>query len=84
VRIWMHLFLSAVGMFAGFFAGAVLAALLLELIRDGPRWVVIPVTAVGMVASLLGGIHSAEWLVRRLPARCPVRPATPAAGRARS
>ena len=71
MRIWLHLILSAVAVFAGFFAGAVLTALLLELIRDGPRWVVIPVTVVSMVAFLLGGIRSGEWLVRRLPARCP-------------
>ena len=58
-------------MFAGFFAGAILAALLLELIRDGPRWAVVPVVCVSLVVFVYGGLRTGEWLVRQLPARCP-------------
>lgn len=43
MRIWLHLLLETVAVFVGFLAGGILAAVLLELIRDGPRWVVIPV-----------------------------------------
>ena len=71
MRIWMHQLLGAVAEFAGFFAGAVVTALLLELIRDGPRWVVIPTITVAMIAFVIGGLRAGEWFVRRLPARCP-------------
>lgn len=69
--IRLHLFCSAVSMFAGFTGGAGLAALLLEGIRDLPRWFVIPVMVVALVVFVVGGIRAGEWLVRRLPARCP-------------
>ena len=36
-----------------------------------PAVVVIPVVIVLMVAFIYGGIRGGEWLVRRLPARCP-------------
>jgi len=71
MRIWMHLFLSVVAMFAGFFGGAILTAMLLEVIREGPRSVVVPVICVSLVASAIGGLRAGEWLVRRLPVRCP-------------
>jgi hypothetical protein len=71
MRIWMHLLLGVVAMFGGFFGGAILTVALLEVIHDGPRWVVIPVTVVAMVALVLGGFRAGEWLVRQLPARCP-------------
>jgi hypothetical protein len=71
MRIWMHLLLNIIAVFGGFFGGTILAAMMLEVIRDGPRWVVIPVIAVSMVALAYGGLRIGEWLVRRLPARCP-------------
>jgi hypothetical protein len=71
MRIWMHLVLTVIAAFAGFSGGAILTAMLLEVIRDGPRWVVIPVMVVSMVAFIYGGLRAAEWLVRQLPARCP-------------
>jgi ribosomal protein S27AE len=71
MRIWIHCLLSGVAMFAGFFAGGLLTGLLLELIRGGPPWVVVPVVIVTMVAFIYGGLRAGEWLVRRLPARCP-------------
>ena len=71
MRIWMHLLLSAVAVFAGFVGGAILTALLLELIRDGPRWIVIPVTGAALLVFIVGGVRTGEWAVRRLPARCP-------------
>lgn len=71
MRIWMHLLLSGFAVFAGFFGGAIATALLLELIHDGPRWIVIPVTCVAMVVFVVGGLRTGEWAVRQLPARCP-------------
>jgi hypothetical protein len=71
MRIWIHLLLTGVAVFVGFIAGGILAALLLELIRDGPRWAVIPVVCVALVAFAYGGLRAGEWFVRQLPARCP-------------
>jgi hypothetical protein len=71
MRIWMHLLLSAVALFAGFVGGAILTAVLLDLIHDGPRWIVIPVTCVAMSVFVVGGLRTGEWTVRQLPARCP-------------
>ena len=71
MRIWMHLVLSAAAVFSGFFAGALLTGLLLELVRGGPRWAVIPLICVAMVAFVYGGLRSGEWLIRQLPVRCP-------------
>src|SRR5262245_19388922 len=72
MRIWMHLLLSSIGMFAGFFAGGLMAAVVLELIRDGPRWIVIPTMIVTLIGLCYGGIRLAEWLVRQLSVRCPM------------
>jgi hypothetical protein len=67
----MHLLLSSIAVFAGFLAGGFLTALLLELIRDGPRWLVIPTMVVALVVLCVGGLRAGEWLVRRFAARCP-------------
>lgn len=72
MRIWMHLLLSVIAMFAGFVAGGILSALVLELIREGPGWFVFPVMAVTLIGLCVGGVLGAEWLVRRLSARCPL------------
>jgi hypothetical protein len=69
--IWMHHVLSTIAIFAGFFGGGLLTAILLELIRGGPKWVVLPVVSVALIVFAVGGIRFGEWLVRLLPARCP-------------
>jgi hypothetical protein len=48
-----------------------LSALILELIRGGPRWFVIPAMIVTLIGLCFGGVLGCEWLVRRLSTRCP-------------
>jgi ribosomal protein S27AE len=71
MRIWMHLILSSVAVFAGFFAGGLVLAGLLELIRVWPQWILIPTIIVSAFVLVFGGLRLGEWLVRRLSARCP-------------
>src|SRR5262245_32562689 len=71
MRIWMHLILSSIAVFAGFIAGGIVLALLLELIRDWPKAVFIPCIIVSAFVLVLGGLRVGEWLIRRLSARCP-------------
>ena len=71
MRIWMHLLLMATATFSGFFAGGGLTALVAELVRDRPPAVASAVIVPALVAFALGGALLGEWLVRRLPARCP-------------
>lgn len=71
MRIWMHQVMEVIAVFAGFIVGGFLSALLLEVIRDGPRWLVIATMIVAFPALIYGGLRAGEWLVRQLPARCP-------------
>src|SRR5262245_55342394 len=71
MRIGTHLLLSFVAVFAGFFGGGRAAGAFLELIRGGPRWVVIPAIVAAMLTFVYGGVRLGEWSVRQLPARCP-------------
>lgn len=71
MRIWVHLTLSSLGVLLGFGSGCVLIALVLELIRGYPQWVVIPVIVVTGFAFIFGGVRAGEAFVRLLPARCP-------------
>ena len=70
MRIWMHLLLSAVAVFAGFFAGPCWPR------RAGvdPRRAPVGGHPGDMrVAGCfrIGGLRTGDWLVRQLPARCP-------------
>jgi hypothetical protein len=71
MRIGMHLVLSTLAATAGFLAGSLLTALLLEVIRGCPQWVVVPSTVIALIGFCVGGVRGGEALVRLLPARCP-------------
>ena len=71
MRIWMHQLLSMFACLGGFLTGGLGAALVLEVIRGGPQWLVIAVVSVCLVGFAIGGIRAGEWLARRIPARCP-------------